>query len=106
MGEGGLAFNLIQRVVRAVPDTAMLAQSRRKELIRRVRWQQPEAGEASPVRVAFVNTHPIQYFAPLYAELNRSDDLSITALYLSDYSVRGATDGGFGHIVKWDVDLL
>ena len=33
-------------------------------------------------------------------------DLSVTALYLSDYSVRGANDRGFGRIVKWDVDLL
>jgi glycosyltransferase involved in cell wall biosynthesis len=30
----------------------------------------------------------------------------VTALYLSDYSVRGAIDRGFGHFVKWDVDLL
>jgi glycosyltransferase involved in cell wall biosynthesis len=59
-----------------------------------------------PIRVGFINTHPIQYFAPLYAYLNRAEDLSITALYLSDYSVRGASDHGFGHIVKWDVDLL
>jgi glycosyltransferase involved in cell wall biosynthesis len=58
------------------------------------------------IRVAFVNTHPIQYFAPLYADLNGTKDLSVTALYLSDYSVRGATDHGFGHFVKWDVDLL
>jgi glycosyltransferase involved in cell wall biosynthesis len=59
-----------------------------------------------PVQVAFVNTHPIQYFAPLYAELNRTKDVSITALYLSDYSVRGNTDREFGRVVKWDVDLL
>ena len=58
------------------------------------------------MRVAFINTHPIQYFAPLYAYLNRVEDLSITALYLSDYSVRGAGDRGFGHMVKWDIDLL
>jgi glycosyltransferase involved in cell wall biosynthesis len=62
--------------------------------------------KSSPVRVAFINTHPIQYFAPLYADLNRAEDLSVTVLYLSDYSVRGATDHGFGHIVRWDVDLL
>jgi glycosyltransferase involved in cell wall biosynthesis len=60
----------------------------------------------SPARVAFINTHPIQYFAPLYADLDRAEDLSITALYLSDYSIRGAADHGFGHIVRWDVDLL
>jgi glycosyltransferase involved in cell wall biosynthesis len=58
------------------------------------------------LRVAFINTHPIQYFAPLYADLNQAEDLSISVLYLSDYSVRGAIDQGFGHVVKWDVDLL
>lgn len=57
-------------------------------------------------RVAFLNTHPIQYFAPLYAYLNTAPDLSITALYLSDYSIRGATDRAFGRAVKWDIDLL
>jgi glycosyltransferase involved in cell wall biosynthesis len=57
-------------------------------------------------RVAFINTHPIQYFAPLYAYLNRTDDFAITALYLSDFSVRGSFDRAFGRAVKWDIDLL
>ncbi len=57
-------------------------------------------------RIAVVNTHPIQYFAPLYAYLDASPDIEVTALYLSDFSLRGATDAGFGQIVKWDVDLL
>lgn len=57
-------------------------------------------------RVAFVNTHPIQYFAPLYAYLTRESGLDITALYLSDFSLRGAHDKGFGQKVKWDIDLL
>ena len=57
-------------------------------------------------RVAFLNTHPIQYFGPLYAYLNRAEDLSITGLYLSDYSIRGATDRAFGRAVRWDIDLL
>jgi glycosyltransferase involved in cell wall biosynthesis len=64
------------------------------------------AAGARQIRVAFINTHPIQYFAPLYADLNRAEDFSVTALYLSDFSMRGATDHGFGHIVKWDLDLL
>jgi len=58
------------------------------------------------VRIAFINTHPIQYLAPLYANLNGGSDLSITAIYLSDSSIRGESDRGFGHIVKWDIDLL
>lgn len=57
-------------------------------------------------RIAVVNTHPIQYFAPLYAYLNASPDLEVTALYLSDFSLRGAQDQGFKQIVKWDIDLL
>jgi glycosyltransferase involved in cell wall biosynthesis len=58
------------------------------------------------IRIAVVNTHPIQYFAPLYAYVNESPDIEVTALYLSDFSMRGATDHGFGQVVKWDIDLL
>src|SRR5262249_40188798 len=58
------------------------------------------------VRIAFVNTHPIQYFAPLYAYLNRMGEFAITALYLSNFSVRGTFDRTFGQSVKWDIDLL
>jgi glycosyltransferase involved in cell wall biosynthesis len=75
-------------------------------LIWAVRCQSPGSDQIRRLRVAFINTHPIQYFAPLYADLNCTADLSVTALYLSDYSVRGASDRGFGRIVKWDVDLL
>ncbi len=57
-------------------------------------------------RIAFVNTHPIQYFAPLYAYLNRTGEFAITALYLSDFSVRGSLDRAFGQTVRWDIDLL
>jgi glycosyltransferase involved in cell wall biosynthesis len=57
-------------------------------------------------RIAVLNSHPIQYFGPLYAYLNAAPDLEITALYLSDISVRGGIDAEFGQDVKWDVDLL
>ena len=57
-------------------------------------------------RIAVLNSHPIQYFAPLYAYLNASPDLEVTALYLSDFSIRGGKDAGFGRDVKWDLDLL
>lgn len=57
-------------------------------------------------RIAFVNTHPIQYFAPLYAFLNQTGEFAVTALYLSDFSVRGSLDAAFGQVVRWDVDLL
>jgi glycosyltransferase involved in cell wall biosynthesis len=62
--------------------------------------------KGAPTRIAFLHTHPVQYIAPLYQHLNRHWDASITALYLSDYSVRGGTDHGFGRHVKWDIDLV
>lgn len=59
-----------------------------------------------PTRIAVVNSHPVQYSAPLYAYLNRDPRLDITALYCSDYSLRGAEDPGFKQAVTWDIDLL
>lgn len=57
-------------------------------------------------RLAVVNSHPIQYFAPLYRHLNATDEFDITALYCSDFSLRGGIDPGFKQSVSWDVDLL
>jgi glycosyltransferase involved in cell wall biosynthesis len=64
------------------------------------------AGAHALVRIAVLNSHPIQYFAPLYAYLNTAPDLQVTALYMSDVSLRGAKDRDFGQAVKWDIDLL
>jgi glycosyltransferase involved in cell wall biosynthesis len=58
------------------------------------------------VRIAVVNSHPIQYFAPLYAYLNASEDIEVTALYCSDFSLRGGNDPGFNRPVTWDIDLM
>ena len=63
-------------------------------------------GAPNVTRIAVINSHPIQYFAPLYAYLNAAPDLDVTALYLSDFSIRGGKDAKFGRDVKWDVDLL
>jgi len=57
-------------------------------------------------KVAVIATHPIQYFTPLYAFLNDTPDIEVTALYLSDFSLRGANDPGFQQPVAWDIDLL
>jgi glycosyltransferase involved in cell wall biosynthesis len=65
-----------------------------------------DQGAIGRTRVAVLNSHPIQYFAPLYAYLNAAPDLELTALYLSDFSIRGGRDVGFGQEVKWDLDLL
>ena len=62
----------------------------------------PEAHAPKRTRIAVLNSHPIQYFAPLYAYLNAAPDLEVTALYLSDVSIRGGKDVEFGREVKWD----
>jgi len=66
----------------------------------------PERPASRRKRVAFVNSHPIQYFAPLYAWINRSADIEAVPIYLSDFSLRGGFDKGFGRALTWDIDLL
>lgn len=57
-------------------------------------------------RVAFLETHPIQYKAPLLAYINKHTDIEIEALYLTDISLRGSYDPGFKKEISWDIDLL
>ncbi len=56
--------------------------------------------------VIFLNSHPIQYFAPLYQEIAATTDISLTVWYCSDESIREKMDKGFGKKIKWDIPLL
>ena len=56
--------------------------------------------------LAVIETHPIQYHAPLYRLLQQRHGLPVTAIYGSDFSVAGYRDAEFGATFKWDVDLL
>lgn len=58
------------------------------------------------MRVLALITHPIQYQVPLFRELNKQEGVSLKALYLSDHSLSGGKDPGFGQSVLWDVPLL
>lgn len=55
--------------------------------------------------IIFLNSHPIQYFAPLYQYLNKHD-AKTKAWYGSDESIKGGLDRQFGVEVKWDIPLL
>lgn len=55
--------------------------------------------------IIFINSHPIQYFAPMYKYMNEHD-IKTQAWYCSDISVKGGLDKQFGVQVKWDVPLL
>ncbi|MCC7394358.1 MAG: glycosyltransferase family 4 protein [Sphingomonadaceae bacterium] len=57
-------------------------------------------------RIAVLNTHPIQYFTPLYRYLNAAEDVEVSALFLSDFNMTGGHDPEFGQKVSWDIDLL
>jgi glycosyltransferase involved in cell wall biosynthesis len=53
-----------------------------------------------------IETHPIQYRAPVYQALSKQFGIPITVIYGSDYSVIGFHDEEFRTKYAWDVDLL
>lgn len=53
----------------------------------------------------FVNSHPIQYFAPLYQYMV-SQNMDVEVFYCSDETIKGAMDKEFGVAIKWDLPLL
>jgi glycosyltransferase involved in cell wall biosynthesis len=57
-------------------------------------------------RVACLVSHPIQYQAPLFRYLAARPGIDLTVFFLSDHSLHGYLDSGFGVSVKWDVPLL
>ncbi len=56
--------------------------------------------------ILIFETHPIQYRAPLYQEMNRLGGVEFCVIYASDCSVRGHVDKQFGEKFSWDVPLL
>lgn len=56
--------------------------------------------------LAVIETHPIQYHAPLYRILQAKFGIPVTAIYGSDFSVVGYRDREFGADLAWDTDLL
>lgn len=56
-------------------------------------------------KVVFLNSHPIQYFTPLY-EYMTSLGVNLEVIYCSNESILGNKDVGFGVKVKWDIPLL
>lgn len=53
-----------------------------------------------------IETHPIQYHAPVYRALQSKFDIPVSVIYGSDFSVAGYRDHEFGTSFSWDVDLL
>jgi glycosyltransferase involved in cell wall biosynthesis len=56
--------------------------------------------------LAVIETHPVQYHAPVYRALHQQFGIPVTAIYGSDFSVSGYEDREFGTSFAWDTDLL
>lgn len=60
-----------------------------------------------PYSLAVLNSHPIQYFAPLYRRLAREPDIDLTVYYFSRAGLDRYEDEGFGgETFSWDVPLV
>jgi len=56
--------------------------------------------------LAVIETHPVQYHAPVYRALQQQHGVPVTVIYGADFSVAGYRDPEFGASFKWDTDLL
>lgn len=56
-------------------------------------------------KIIFVNSHPIQYFAPMYKYMNEQG-VKTSCWYCSDDSIKGGFDQEFGVKITWDIPLL
>lgn len=56
--------------------------------------------------LAVIETHPVQYHAPVYQALQSRFGVPVTAIYGSDFSIAGYMDAEFGAKFAWDRDLL
>lgn len=57
-------------------------------------------------KLAFLISHPIQYFSPLFKKISEESDLDLTVYYCSDETLKFFKDIGFGKKIKWDIPLL
>ena len=62
-----------------------------------IRYMQP---------LVVIETHPVQYHAPVYRVLQQKYGIPVTAIYGSDFSIAGYQDSGFDTKLAWDTDLL
>lgn len=56
--------------------------------------------------LAIIESHPVQYHAPVYREVQARFGIPVTAIYGSDMGVAGYRDQEFGVSLAWDTDLL
>lgn len=57
------------------------------------------------LRLAFIVSHPIQYYTPLYRRLAQRDDLTIKVFFTWHTGQAAVQDHGFKQPVAWDIPL-
>jgi glycosyltransferase involved in cell wall biosynthesis len=58
------------------------------------------------MKILCLQSHPIQYFAPLFKSISKKSFCDFKVYYCTDSSIKGYNDKGFGKSVKWDIPLL
>lgn len=58
------------------------------------------------IKLAFLLSHPIQYFSPLFRELTKNAGIDLTVLYSSRHGLESRVDEKFGVEFAWDIPLL
>ena len=56
-------------------------------------------------KITFLLTHPIQYFSPLFLEIEKSNFSQFNVIYCED-TTHGYYDNEFAKTINWDLDLL
>lgn len=57
------------------------------------------------IKIAFIVSHPIQYYAPLYRRLAARNDVQIKVFFTWHGGEQAQLDHGFGKDVAWDIPL-
>jgi glycosyltransferase involved in cell wall biosynthesis len=65
----------------------------------------PLAARRSPLRLAVIVSHPIQYYAPLYRRLTDRKGVQIRVFFTWHAGEEPKVDRGFGKTIAWDIPL-
>jgi glycosyltransferase involved in cell wall biosynthesis len=57
-------------------------------------------------KLAIITTHPIQYYAPVFALMHQRGNINIKVFYTWGESVANKYDPGFNKKIEWDIPLL
>ena len=59
-----------------------------------------------PVKLAIITSHPVQYYVPLFQQLNNSNNIDLKVFYTWGEKCLSKFDPGFNRDVAWDIPLL